>query len=344
MSFFLLPNQERSPNVPAVNVHLALADRVLEAWRKGVAPAPFDVADPRTVNAFYNGAFGPDLGYFPGGERVLSELSHGVAPGALCRRLLAGARTEAERAFAHGWATHVLGDQLIHPLVGLGVGEVLTGRRDLFVSGKADQVTHIRVEIGLDAFFALRNPSFRERRLTPVFDTSSIAYLEDAYRSTYGLSVSRTILLRCHEGVSDVARIALPVIAAIGTGVFHRSLRRRARRVLSGAAEALRRRWGREPLSLATMTPFRPRPWLLRRVRAIETSFGERFLDLAEGDYAALPDRDMESGAPAYPSPPAEFLEGVSGPRAVVRDPLFPAVAPAAGVWTPGLRPLGVEG
>ena len=314
--------------MPAVNVHMALADRVLEAWRTGQGPARFDVGDPRLLNAFYNGAFGPDLGYFPGGERVLSELSHGVAPAALCRRLLAGAATESERAFAHGWATHVLGDQLIHPLVGLGVGEVLTGRRDLFVSGKADQVTHIRVEIGLDAFFALRNPSFRERRLTPVFDTSSIGYLRDAYRGAYGLSVSRAVLLRCHQGVSDVARIALPVIAAIGTGVFHGSLRRRTRRCLAGVAEQLRRRWGREPLSLATMTPLRPSAWLLRKVRGIEASFGERFLELAERDYAALPNRDMESGAPAYPSPPADFLETESGRAAVIRGPLVPAVAP----------------
>ena len=76
------------------------------------------------------------------------------------------------------------------------------------------------------------------------------------------------------------------------------------------------------------MTPLRPSAWLLRKVRGIEASFGERFLELAERDYAALPNRDMESGAPAYPSPPADFLETESGRAAVIRGPLVPAVAP----------------
>jgi hypothetical protein len=295
---------------------MALADRVLEAWRDGVATPVFDVDDPVLRNAFYNGAFGPDLGYFPGGDRVLSELSHGVAPATLLRNLVTGARTESERAFAFGWATHVLGDQLIHPLIGFGVGEALTGRRDLFVSGKADQVTHIRVEIGLDSFFALRNPWFRERRLRPVFDSATIRYLDLAYAETYGIRVGQSALLRCHAGVSDAARIALPVIAAIGKGVFHRSARRKARKIMHRASELVRGHWGREALSVAALTPFRPPAWLMRSVRTIEAGFGDRFLAVADGGFAALLDLDMESGREAWRAPPPDLLDGLpSGQR-----------------------------
>lgn len=336
--------------MPAVNVHMALADRVLTAWRDGVAPPVFDVDDPVLRNAFYNGAFGPDLGYFPGGERVLSELSHGVAPATLLRNLVAGVTTEAERAFAFGWATHVLGDQLIHPLIGFGVGEALTGRRDLFVSGKADQVTHIRVEIGLDSFFALRNPRFRERRLRPVFDSATIRYLDHAYERTYGIRVGRSTLLRCHAGVSDAARIALPVIAAVGTGVFHRSVRRKARRVMHRASDLVRGRWGREALSVAALTPVRPRAWLMRSVRAIEAGFGDRFLALAEGGFAALRDLDMESGREAWSAPPPDLLEGLASGQRPSQAPSFtfahasdgaprPAPGHSFGVGRGGVRP-----
>ena len=71
--------------MPGVAVHFVLADRVLSRWRgDGVEGAsslpPFDVSDPASLNAFYHGAVGPDLGYFPGGHRLLSDLAHCVRP------------------------------------------------------------------------------------------------------------------------------------------------------------------------------------------------------------------------------------------------------------------------
>ncbi|MFO8175183.1 MAG: hypothetical protein R6T96_12930, partial [Longimicrobiales bacterium] len=62
--------------MPSVTLHLVLADRVLDQWQASPSTAPFDPFDTDLQNAFHQGAVGPDLGYFPGGHRFLSDLSH----------------------------------------------------------------------------------------------------------------------------------------------------------------------------------------------------------------------------------------------------------------------------
>ena len=73
--------------MPSVTLHLVLADRILERWLDVPQEAPFDPTNPTYVNAFHQGAIGPDLGYFPGGHKLLSELSHMVRSGDLTRSL-----------------------------------------------------------------------------------------------------------------------------------------------------------------------------------------------------------------------------------------------------------------
>lgn len=156
--------------MPNVTLHLVLADRVLEEWRRSPCGAPFPTGDGPAVNAFRQGALGPDLGYFPGGHRFLSDLAHCVRSADLARALLHGAGSPRETAFAWGWVTHVLADQAIHPWVGKGVGELRSGgRRDLFVSGDEDPSGHVRVETGLDAWYSARFPELRWWRPDPVF-------------------------------------------------------------------------------------------------------------------------------------------------------------------------------
>ena len=128
--------------MPSVSLHLVLADRVLAELRRGARTAPFPPAAPECVNAFYPGALGPDLGYMPGGHRPLSELAHRVRTADLARALVETARSPVERAFSWGWVTHVLADVAVHPLVGLGVGEVVHGDRSVFVDAAAAPAVH----------------------------------------------------------------------------------------------------------------------------------------------------------------------------------------------------------
>lgn len=170
--------------MPGVTLHLLLAEQVLEHWRRQPGEAPFPPDDPTVVNAFRQGAFGPDLGYFPGGFRPLSDLAHCMRAGDLARRLVSTARTPLERGFASGWSTHVLADRWIHPHIGRAVGELVHGKRTRFVDGDSDPNTHVLVESGLDAVYARRHPGLRTLRLGGVFDDLSIGFLKPPTRGS----------------------------------------------------------------------------------------------------------------------------------------------------------------
>src|SRR5688572_19343215 len=224
----MFPREHRDPEreafLPSVTVHLALAERTLAVWRP---PKPlFDPHDPVALNAFRQGAFGPDLGYFPGGYRPLSDLAHCLRVGDLTRALARGARTAVERAFALGWVTHVLADHAIHPLIACAVGELLHGRPDRPVDGDTDPIAHVRVEAGLDAHWARRRPRFRWLPARPVFDERSVRFLARAYGETYGTWFPEALFLRSHRLSVRRARQGLH-LAAWSAGALGRQVHRR---------------------------------------------------------------------------------------------------------------------
>jgi hypothetical protein len=119
--------------MPCATIHLHLADRILSHWEERPRLAPFPVGEPALRDAFLHGTLAPDMGFVPGVDRFLSDLAHYIAPAELTRSLLRGARTPREEAFAWGWAGHVVGDVVLHPMVGRAVGERLLGDRSGFI-------------------------------------------------------------------------------------------------------------------------------------------------------------------------------------------------------------------
>ena len=284
--------------MPNVTLHLALADRVLEEWRNEPRSAPFSLSNPTVLNAFYHGAFGPDLGYFPGGHPFFSDLAHTVRSGALARALVALARTEVERAFAWGWVTHVLGDVAIHPLVGHGVGDFLHGDRDRFVAAAEHKTAHVQVEVGLDAHYSAQDPGLRTRILSPVFDGRSVGFLAEAYRATYGFAVDPELLLASHL---TTQRMSLRALASIG--VMGELLALPPRPTIWGSRWVLRRMldvvhggFGRESMLLAYVNPIRPRGWLVEQVDEVIRGFPKMFLRVFSGGLAEYPDYNLDSG------------------------------------------------
>jgi hypothetical protein len=242
-----------------------LAQRAVAHWKVSSSPAPFDLDDPDHLNAFHHGAVGPDLGYFPGGARVLSELSHCVRTGRLTRTLIRSARTPIERAYAWGWLTHVIGDRDIHPLIGRAVGEIVEGSRDVFVDGSSDPLTHLRVELGLDCWFAARRAGARSVRLRPSFDETSIAFLERAYAATYGVAIPRETFLASHRSAGRRAGQSLSTLWIVG-GLMDQA---RGTVALCGLRRLLRAAYRSSALrgySLAYVNPVSPSPWLLDAV------------------------------------------------------------------------------
>ncbi len=282
--------------MPGVTLHFVLARKVVHRWRASGTPAPFDLDDAEQHNAFLQGAIGPDIGYIPGGERVLSELSHCVRTGELARTLIGSARTPVERAFAWGWLTHVIGDREIHPLVGRGVGEYRYGSSDVFVDGSSDPLTHLQVELGLDCWFAAREPEARRVRLRPVFDRDSIVFLERAYTRTYGLPFGREVFLTSHRVTGRRVGQSLATIGIIST-LMESGRGGFALAALRCALRAAYRSSSLRGIPLAYLNPVAPTEWLVDRVTEAIPRHADQFM--AEYDTGArdLEDWNLDTGA-----------------------------------------------
>jgi hypothetical protein len=285
--------------MPSVTVHLQLAQRVLDSFRAAPRLAPFDPGDRGAVNAFRQGAFGPDLGYIPGGHRPLSDLAHCLHSGDLSRTLIRRARTPLEVGFAWGWVTHVLADTLIHPLVGCAVGELVHGSPSHFVDGDTAPVAHVRVEAGLDAVYAERNPELRTLPMRPVFGPGRIAFLVEAFRETYGAAPAAHLFLHSH--LTAARRAAQGLGLAAWTA---RLLPTRVEPLRTGADRHrgpiswLRTVVGSRNVALGYVLPAPPSLWFLNAVRDVEENFVELFGEEVELGGEGLANVNLDTGRP----------------------------------------------
>jgi len=276
------------------------------------------------VNAFRHGSFGPDLGYFPGGYRPLSDLAHALRSGDLCRALISSARSPLERAFAWGWVTHVLADTLVHPLVGCAVGELHYGSPAYFVAGDDDQITHVRVEAGLDALYAERHPELRRLRLGPVFDARSIRFLVEAFEETYGAAPDAEHFIASHR-VS--ARRAMQGVGLASVTAQTMPTRPAQDHAEPGPVRALRSFMSRRSVGLAYILPAPPSLWFINAVRDVEETFADLFLEEFNLDGQALGNVNLDTGRPDLSEEShggllrsLAFLEELGAPLAPVRE------------------------
>lgn len=273
--------------MPCATIHLLLADRVLDDWRRAPASAPLDLTRSEIRAAFLHGALAPDMGFIPGVERFVSELAHYVRPAALTRALKDLAETAMDDAFAWGWATHVLGDIEILPIVGRAVGERLYGDRERRVDAQEDIATHASTEVGLDIAFLPSNPGLSRPPRNAHFDVNRIEHLTGALTRTYGLSWDSARLLRAHRRAVRLCRWWPWALRGL-----------MAARPRSSWSAVARLCGKRTPLR-GFFTPGPPPAWMVREVeRAIE-EFPDRFRHVVRNGFAAIPDRNLETGGPA---------------------------------------------
>ncbi len=290
--------------MPNVTLHLLLAERVLGDWIRDPGAAPFPVEEAAFQDAFVQGAFGPDLGYFPGGHRFFSDLAHCVSSGTLTRTLLARARTPLERAFAWGWVTHVVADRRIHPIVGRSLAEFRGVTRPGpagapepgFVSADADPAGHVRVETGIDAWISHLHPPLRKRTFTPVFDVLSIRFLGDAYGSVYRVAPDTGRLLASHRAAAEMATRALGAVGFLAAGSERPSSRLGEAAV--GLAGFATRALGRGELALAFLSPLPPPAWLRVEVAQEVAAFPDRIAAVRADPEGELPDVNLDTGRP----------------------------------------------
>jgi hypothetical protein len=280
--------------MPGCNLHLALADRVLG----GVASAS---VGPAARAAFLVGSVAPDMGYFPGGEKFLSDLAHYVRSGGLVRALARLATDEVGRAFALGWATHAVADAALHPLINRAAAGLTGG------DPAAAAAAHVRVEQGLDGVAAarLRPPAL------PVLSTGRAAgvvrLVGIAYRTTYGYAPPR----RLHASYRAMVRLAPILVAhARWSGWWvGEPLAARPTAPARVAFAALRAAGGLARGAAAGLAaPVAPPGWLTAAVLDLAGSFAARFAALAVEGFAGLADYNLatgETGESARAHPPA---------------------------------------
>jgi len=281
--------------MPSVTVHLRLAQRALDRWSSRPRESPFDTSSDRLANAFRVGAMAPDMGFMPGGYRPLSDLAHALRSGTLTRALLASARTPLETAFAWGWVTHVLADALVHPVIGCAVGELVTGSPGRFIDGDQDTLSHVRVEVGLDALYAERYPELRETTFRPIGGAPQVGFIRRAYRGTYGVAPDRG---RLADSLFRVPRRMAQGLLLAGLSSRVMPSHRDASGEDPGPLLRLRSRVGQTSVPTAFLFPAPPRLWLINAVRDVEEAFPDHIAEVIEDGAAYLPDLNLDTGRP----------------------------------------------
>ena len=177
--------------------HEALVDT---AWEASLLPRlreRFPGASPDQLLAarafVYGGCLIQDLGYYPFGSRLFTDLTHYVRTGAFVSALVAEAASLEEYAFALGALGHYAADGNGHPMgtnraVPLAYPRLRRKYGDL-IAYADDPKAHLRVELGFDVV-QLATGRYRAPAYVDLigFEVST-PLLERAFRRTYGLEM-----------------------------------------------------------------------------------------------------------------------------------------------------------
>lgn len=168
-------------------------------WVDPIQPAllhRFPGATPeelRKAHAYaYGGCLIQDMGYYPFGNKLFSNLVHYVRSGDFVQALLAESHDLNEYAFALGALAHYTADIVGHPVVNAAVAREFPRLRAKYgpsVTYEQDAKAHIRTEFGFDVV------QVAKRRYTSDAYHDFIGFeiakpaLERAFLSTYGLKL-----------------------------------------------------------------------------------------------------------------------------------------------------------
>ena len=198
---FLLPlvllNAIQPANAYSVLTHEAIIDR---NWAQGIKPLllaryPGITEDQlREAHGFaYGGAILQDMGYYPFGSKLFSDLLHYTRSGDFVISLIRNSQDVNEYAFALGALAHYAADNLGHPVaINRAVPMMYPKLRQKFgaeVTYEDDPVSHLRTEFSFD-----------------VVGVAQGQYAPEAYHDFIGFKVSKELLDRA---VQDTYSLSL---------------------------------------------------------------------------------------------------------------------------------------
>jgi len=167
--------------------------------------------DLRKAHAYaYGGCLIQDMGYYPFGNRLFSDLVHYVRSGDFVIALLDEATDINEYAFALGSLSHYAADLTGHPAVNIAVAQnfpKLKIKYGPIVTFEQDPKAHIRTEFGFD-----------------VVQVAKQRYTSDAYHDFIGFEVSKPLLERAFLKTYGIRLTDIFSSIDLSIGSFRRSI------------------------------------------------------------------------------------------------------------------------
>ena len=169
-------------------------------WDQQIQPlllARFPDASPQDLvkaHAYaYGGSVVQDIGYYPFGNHVFSDLTHYVRTGDFVLAMLSDAQDLDEYAFALGALSHYISDINGHPYINLSVGiayPALASQYGPAVPFDVDHKAHLKTEFGFDILQIAKGRYAPENYHNFIGFEVSASLLERAFYDTYGLKLT----------------------------------------------------------------------------------------------------------------------------------------------------------
>jgi Zinc dependent phospholipase C len=141
----------------------------------------------------YGGSVVQDIGYYPFGSHVFSDLTHYVRTGDFVQAMLNDAQDLDEYAFALGALSHYISDINGHPFINLAVGieyPPLARQYGPAVPYDVDHKAHLRTEFGFDVLQVAKGRYAPENYHNFIGFEVATSLLERAFYDTYGLKLT----------------------------------------------------------------------------------------------------------------------------------------------------------
>ena len=169
-------------------------------WDQQIVPllkARFPHVTPdelKTAHAYaYGGSVIQDIGYYPFGDHLFSDLTHYVRTGDFVQAMLSDSQDLNEYAFAIGALSHYVSDIHGHPYINRAVGieyPKLAAEFGPVVPYDVDHHAHIRVEFGFDVLQVAKGRYASEQYHNFIGFEVSAPLLERAFQDTYGMPLT----------------------------------------------------------------------------------------------------------------------------------------------------------
>ena len=185
----------------SVLAHEAIIDAAWDTDIRAVLVKRFPNATPEELRAAhgyaYGGAIVQDMGYYPHGSLLFSDLAHYVRSGDFVLALLRDAKDLNDYAFALGALAHYAADNEGHRI---GTNRAvpilypkLRKKYGDFVTYEEDPLAHVKTEFGFDVLEVAQHRYAPDSYHDFIGFEVAAPLLEQAFRETYGLEL-KTVL------------------------------------------------------------------------------------------------------------------------------------------------------